>query len=120
MLATLLLAGTAAPAQADTEGNGTVQVSLGLDGAQPDDWSEPLGLSTDGRHGLFSSLASNLVPGDTNRLYDVFVRDLRTRRTERVSVTDDGSQLNGSTSQAAISGDGRYVAFSTEATDVVA
>ncbi|MEU2852624.1 hypothetical protein [Streptomyces syringium] len=40
MLATLLLAGTAAPAQADTEGNGTVQVSLGLDGAQPDDWSE--------------------------------------------------------------------------------
>ncbi|WP_338930492.1 hypothetical protein WEB32_01110 [Streptomyces netropsis] len=119
-LATLVLAGAAAPAQADTEGDGTVQVSLGLGGAQPDDWSEPLGLSADGRYGLFSSLASNLVPGDTNRLYDVFVRDLRTRRTERVSVTDDGSQLNGSTSQAAISGDGRYVAFSSDAKDVVA
>ncbi|MEV6775262.1 TolB family protein [Streptomyces syringium] len=50
----------------------------------------------------------------------MFVRDLRTRRTERVSVTDDGSQVNGSTSQAAISGDGRYVAFSSDATGVVA
>ncbi|WP_190021115.1 TolB family protein [Streptomyces hiroshimensis] len=120
LLAALVLAGAAVPARADAEGDDTVQVSLGLGGAHPDGWSEPLGLSADGRYGLFSSLASNLVPGDTNRLYDVFVRDLRAGRTERVSVTDDGSQLNGSTSQAAISGDGRYVAFSSDAADVVA
>ncbi|UQI45607.1 hypothetical protein M1P56_15230 [Streptomyces sp. HU2014] len=119
VLAAVALAGAAVPARADTEGDGTVQVSVGLDGARPDGWSEPLGLSADGRYGLFSSLASNLVPGDTNRLYDVFVRDLRTRRTERVSLADDGAQLNGSTSEAAISGDGRYVAFGSDAAGVV-
>ncbi|MEU7106373.1 hypothetical protein ABZ951_15110 [Streptomyces sp. NPDC046215] len=119
VLAAVALAGAAVPARADTGRDGTVQVSVGQGGARPDGWSEPLGLSADGRYGLFSSLASNLVPGDTNRLYDVFVRDLRTGRTERVSVADDGSQLNGATSRAAISGDGRYVAFSSDATGVV-
>ncbi|WP_344021711.1 hypothetical protein [Streptomyces luteireticuli] len=114
-----LLAGTASPAQAEPERDDVVQVDLAPDGAQPDNWSEARGLSADGRYALFTSLASNLVPGDTNRLYDVFVRDLRTGRTERVSVADDGSQLNASTSTAAISGDGRYVAFGSDAADVV-
>ncbi|MEU8547234.1 hypothetical protein AB0C81_09580 [Streptomyces roseoverticillatus] len=119
LAAAALLAGPALPAQAAPARDGIVQVDLGLDGAQPDNWSEARGLSADGRYGLFTSLASNLVPGDTNRLYDVFVRDLHTGRTERISVADDGSQLDGSTSEAAISGDGRYVAFSSDAPDVV-
>ncbi|GAA2921807.1 PD40 domain-containing protein [Streptomyces thioluteus] len=114
-----LLAGTASPAQAGPEEDGVVQVDLGPDGMQPDNWSEARGLSADGRYALFTSLASNLVPGDTNRLYDVFVRDLRTGRTERVSVADDGAQLDASTSTAAISGDGRYVAFASDAPGVV-
>ncbi|MFJ8622065.1 hypothetical protein ACIRD3_04390 [Kitasatospora sp. NPDC093550] len=96
-----------------------MRVNVGPDGASADDWSEPLGLSADGRYALFTSLASNLVPGDTNRLYDVFVRDLVTRRTERVSLADGGAQLDGSTSQAAISADGRYVAFSSDATNAL-
>ncbi|MEU9079274.1 hypothetical protein [Kitasatospora sp. NPDC048538] len=107
------------PAQAAPLRGDTVTVNTAPDGTPADDWSEPLGLSADGRYALFTSLASNLVPGDTNRLYDVFVRDLWTGRTERVSVADDGSQLNGSTNQAAISADGRYVAFSTDAAGVV-
>ncbi|MFJ9444518.1 hypothetical protein ACIRRH_21950 [Kitasatospora sp. NPDC101235] len=131
-LAAALLAGTGAPAAharpapapastlafAATTGD-TVRVNVGPDGAPADDWSEPLGLSADGRYALFTSLASNLVPGDTNRLYDVFVRDLWTRQTERVSLADDGAQLDGSSSQAAISADGRYVAFSSDAANAV-
>ncbi|MFE6501926.1 hypothetical protein [Kitasatospora sp. NPDC057738] len=107
-----------APAFAARDG-GTVRVNVSPDGTPADDWSEPLGLSADGRYALFASLASNLVPGDTNRLYDVFVRDLWTRHTERVSLADGGAQLDGSTVQAAISGDGRYVAFSSDAVNAV-
>ncbi|MFD7665635.1 hypothetical protein [Streptomyces sp. NPDC059788] len=117
--AVLLAAGPVLPAQADPQEGGLVQLDLGFDGAQPDNWSQARGISSDGRYGLFTSLASNLVPGDTNRLYDIFVRDLHEGRTERVSVADDGSQLEGSTSQAAISADGRYVAFSSDAPGVV-
>ncbi|WP_146166888.1 TolB family protein [Streptosporangium nondiastaticum] len=119
LAAAVLSAGHALPAQAASTRDDIVQVDLGVDGTQPDNWSEARGISADGRYGLFASLASNLVPGDTNRLYDVFVRDLRTGRTERISVADDGSQLEGSTSEAAISGDGRYVAFSSDAPGVV-
>ncbi|MFD8785443.1 TolB family protein [Kitasatospora sp. NPDC059599] len=122
VLAATLLAGTAAPAaqaQPAPVRDDTVRVNLAPDGTPADDWSEPLGLSADGRYALFTSLASNLVPGDTNRLYDVFVRDLWTRRTERVSLADDGAQLDGSTVQAAISADGRYVAFSSDARNAV-
>ncbi|MDH6709460.1 Tol biopolymer transport system component [Kitasatospora sp. MAA19] len=97
----------------------TARVSEGLTGVQPDGFSYAIGLSLDGRSALFSSSAGNLVPGDTNGVDDLFVRDLWTKRTERVSVADDGSQLNAATSDAAISGDGRYVAFSTTATNVV-
>ncbi|MEU8926393.1 hypothetical protein AB0D10_36610 [Kitasatospora sp. NPDC048545] len=122
VLAATLLAGTAAPAaqaQPAPVRDDTVRVNVAPDGTPADDWSEPLGLSADGRYALFTSLASNLVPGDTNRLYDVFVRDLWTRRTERVSLADDGAQLDGSTVQAAISADGRYVAFSSDARNAV-
>ncbi|MGI5341845.1 hypothetical protein ACQEVS_32800 [Streptomyces sp. CA-181903] len=119
LAAAALMAGAALPSHAEPRGDGLVQVDLGLDGAQPDNWSEARGLSADGRYAVFTSMASNLVQGDTNRLYDVFVRDLRAGRTERVSLADDGTQLNGSTSQAAISGDGRYVAFASDAADVL-
>ncbi|MEW2524175.1 hypothetical protein [Streptomyces sp. NPDC047071] len=118
LAASVLLAWAAPQAQAEPGGDGVVQVDLGLDGAQPDNWSQARGISADGRFALFTSLASNLVPGDTNRLYDVFVRDLRSGRTERVSVGDDGAQLDGSTSEAGISADGRYVAFSSDAPGV--
>ncbi|MBC2879491.1 MULTISPECIES: TolB family protein [Streptomyces] len=119
LAAAALMAGAALPAHAGPRAGDTVQVDIGLDGAQPDNWSEARGMSADGRYAVFTSMASNLVQGDTNRLYDIFVRDLRAGRTERVSLADDGGQLNGSTSQAAISGDGRYVAFASDAADVL-
>jgi Tol biopolymer transport system component len=72
-------------------------------------------ISADGSHVAFTSAATNLVAGDTNDTQDVFVRDLRTRRTERVSVSSDGSQLEVFSNLSAISGNGRLVAFGTPA-----
>ncbi|MFF3006285.1 hypothetical protein ACFVTF_26155 [Kitasatospora sp. NPDC057940] len=116
-----VLAGLAAPAAAEAHPRtgGIIRVSVGLDGAQPDGASAALGLSADGRYALFSSDATNLVPGDTNGATDVFVRDLCTGRTQRVSVGADGAQLDAPTTQASISGDGRFVTFTTKATNVL-
>ena len=72
-------------------------------------------LSFDGRYVAFDSRASNLVPHDTNNVLDVFVRDMQTGVTERVSVTSAGAQANGPSYDPAISNDGRYVIFTSEA-----
>ena len=67
----------------------------------------------------FSSDASNLVSGDTNGAQDIFVKDLQTGTTKRISVASDGTQGNYSFYNASISADGRYVAFESEATNLV-
>ncbi|MFD9631348.1 TolB-like translocation protein [Streptomyces violascens] len=110
---------TVVPVYASPPLSATTRVSVGLNGAQPDGWSVPLGITGSGRYALFASAATNLVPSDTNGQPDVFVRDLWSGHTERVSVADDDAELAGSTVEAAISGSGRYVAFSTDAPDVV-
>jgi Tol biopolymer transport system component len=77
-------------------------------------------ISADGRFVAFDSAATNLVLRDTNRTADVFVKDRRTGRTTRVSVDSHGQQGNGSSTQPAISADGRRVAFSSFADNLVA
>jgi Tol biopolymer transport system component len=87
-------------------------------------WSDSGSVSADGRYVAFTSNASNLVHGDTNKLPDVFVRDVRTGRTTRVSVTSSGKQgvgkrySNGSNAPT-ISSDGRYVAFHSDMRNLV-
>jgi Tol biopolymer transport system component len=76
-------------------------------------------ISADGRYVAFYSFASNLVSGDTNQTADVFVRDMVTGVTERVSVASDGTQANGLSVEPSISADGRYVAFRSFATNLV-
>ena len=82
-------------------------------------------ISADGQRVVFSSDAPDLVPGDENRATDVFLHDLRLHRTMRVSVDSAGSEIcerrsgQGCTGQPAISGDGRYVTFESDAADVV-
>lgn len=81
-------------------------------------------ISADGRFVMFSSWASNLVPNDTNGAgltskFDIFVRDRKTGRTERVSVGSDGHEANDSTSPGSISLDGRYVAMASSANNLV-
>src|SRR5262249_18468776 len=102
---------------------GTIErVSVASDGTGANEWSGDFGLcvSADGRYVAFASLASNLVPGDTNGYWDVFVRDRQTGTTERVSVASDGTGADSdSYGGLAISADGRFVAFSSRATNLV-
>lgn len=77
-------------------------------------------ISANGRYISFTSYADNLVENDTNRKADVFVHDRKTKKTERVSVTSDGSQT-GCTNchvSSALSGDGRFVAFESDAPEL--
>lgn len=76
-------------------------------------------LSADGRFIVFSSLATDLVSGDTNGVADIFVRDRLTGTTERVSVAADGTQANQESRRPALSADGRYVAFYSLATNLL-
>ena len=92
---------------------------------QGDQDSQTPSISTDGRFVAFVSLAENLVPEDTNLATDVFVRDRLLGTTERVSVSSSGRQGNGNSGLLnllggpSISGDGRFVAFASEATNLV-
>ena len=65
----------------------------------PVDSSSNSSLSADGRFVAFDSGASDLIEGDTNRAYDVFIRDLKTGKTERVSIDSTGGQIGGAPSQ---------------------
>ncbi len=76
-------------------------------------------ISGDGRFVAFYSIASNLVAGDTNDTWDVFVRDRQNGTTQRVSVDSAGNQGNGFSFLPAISGDGRIVTFESVASNLV-
>ncbi len=80
-----------------------------------------IAISANGNLIAFASSASNLVPGDTNGMRDVFVRNLRTGTTSRVDVGPGGVQANGdSFGPLAISGDGRFVAFESDSSNLAA
>ncbi len=76
--------------------------------------------ATDGRYVAFHSAAHDLVSGDDNGYLDVFVFDRDTDTTERISESANGEPANGDSTDAAISGDGRYVAFASTASNLVA
>ncbi len=72
-------------------------------------------LSADGRYAAFASEADNIVPGDTNRFRDIFVRDLADGTTRLVSAATNGFGADGMSSEPATSADGRYIAFTSQA-----
>ncbi|MFC3690895.1 hypothetical protein [Chenggangzhangella methanolivorans] len=102
----------------DNDTDETARVSRGRGGAEANGASYRPAISGDGRFVAFTSTASNLVEGDTNGKADVFVFDRRTETTERVSVADGGGEGDGPSDFAAISADGRRVAFQTDATNL--
>lgn len=77
-------------------------------------------ISADGSVVVFRSRAGNLVPGDTNGVADIFVRDRFAGTTRRVSVGPGGVQANGDSRACAISGNGRYVVYESFASNLVA
>ena len=100
-------------------GQVTERVSVHSLGAEGNDHSIYPSVSADGRYVAFHSLATNLVPGDTNGVQDVFVRDRQSGTTERVSVDSLGAQGNSLSEFPSISADGRYVAFHSWASNLV-
>ena len=105
----------------DAHGDITERVSVASDGTQgnSDSGNYGLSISADGRFVAFESWAGDLVAGDTNEVWDIFVHDRLTGQTTRVSVASDGTQGNGSSLQPSISADGRFVAFYSYATTLV-
>jgi Tol biopolymer transport system component len=95
------------------------RVSVASDGSQADGPSSVAAISASGRYVVFESLASNLSAGDSNGRLDVFLRDMHTAQTVRITVAADGSQLPEGGHSPAISGDGRWVAFVSESAGVV-
>ncbi|MEQ1935102.1 MAG: hypothetical protein ABL962_14680, partial [Fimbriimonadaceae bacterium] len=98
----------------------TTRVSVSSAGVEGDDFCRNSTLSGDGRYVAFLSRASTLVAGDTNGMIDIFVRDRQTAQTIRVSVSSGGVQANNNSTFPSISRDGRYIAFTSNATNLVA
>lgn len=103
----------------DLQTGATTRVSVSSSGAQGNGESSWSDLSADGRFVVFSSAATNLVPGDTNGTRDVFAHDRQTGKTTRVSVNRAGKQGDGWSWDPSISADGRFVAFWSEASNLV-
>jgi len=104
----------------DRQAGTTVRASVGAGGVQGDAKSDRPALSGDGRFVAFYSDAGNLVADDTNGLRDVFVHDLDSNATVRISVGAGGLQSDGESSRPVLSFDGRYVAFRSAASNLVA
>ena len=96
----------------------TVRASVSTSGKQANESSIEAAISGNGRYVAFTSGASNLVRGDTNDYPDVFVRDLKRKTTWRVSVRAGGGQANGFSAAPSVSANGRFVAFTSGASNL--
>ncbi|MDP2323049.1 MAG: calcium-binding protein, partial [Gammaproteobacteria bacterium] len=105
----------------DRVANITERVSVADDGSQANAQSVgSVGMTADGRFVVFASDASNLVPGDTNGVRDIFMRDRTLGTTTRLSIVPgSGVQANGSSLNPTITPDGNFVAFATNATNLL-
>ena len=99
---------------------GTTLVSVSADGVQGNKFSGQVSLSVNGRYLAFNSDATNLVPGDTNDAGDVFVWDSVDDLLTLVSLGLGGAEGDGESGRPAITGNGRSLAMTSEATNLVA
>jgi Tol biopolymer transport system component/putative cell wall-binding protein len=99
----------------------TTRVSVATNGSETtgERGSYHASISADGKFVAFHSWAPNLVAGDSNRTCDVFVHEMRTGATTRVSVSSIGAQGNAQSEMPSISADGRYIAFDSGASNLV-
>jgi Tol biopolymer transport system component len=103
----------------DLQAGTTIRASVDTAGGDPDGWSELASISGNGRYVAFTSRAPDLVPGDGNGTWDVFVRDIQAGTTTRASIDTAGGDPNDASYPWSISADGRYVAFQSYASDLV-
>ena len=103
----------------DRELGTTEIVSSGVDGAVGDNDSTETTISADGRFIAFRSVATNLVSNDSNGHQDIFVHDQETGQTELVSVSSTSVQSDRPSVFFDLSSDGRFVVFTSEATNLV-
>jgi Tol biopolymer transport system component len=102
----------------DLSTNEIARVSVSEAGVEGNGRSEFASTSGDGRYVVFHSGADNLAPGDTNGFWDVFVKDMTSGTVLIASVTSGGVQGNGHSAGAGMSEDGRFIVFSTDATNL--
>lgn len=104
----------------DTVLDTTQRVSQASGGVQANGSSSAAAISSDGRYVAFESLAANLVAGDGNATRDIFWHDTVINTTRRVSVSSTNGESNAASFDAAISAEGRYVAFESDANNLLA
>jgi hypothetical protein len=99
----------------------TIRVSVASDGTQANAGTQAfvISISADGQFVAFPSLATNLVPKDSNNVWDIFVHDRDNGETTRVSVSSEGSQADAGSYGVSLSPDGRYVTFGSNASNLV-
>jgi Tol biopolymer transport system component len=98
----------------------TTRISVSSDGTQENTVASPgASISADGRYVAFTSWPSNVVDGNYNGVADIFVHDMKTGQTQLVSIAREGAQGCGYSYMSSFSADGRYLAFSSEASNVV-
>ncbi len=103
----------------DRDSGATERVSVARDGSQADGDSWAPSISADGRFVVFVSSAANLVTGDDDDLDDAFVHDRWTGETVRISVALTGGEPDGAATAAVVSGDGKVIAFSSAAANLL-
>ena len=103
----------------DRQTGETKRVSVNFEGEAANGSSHKPCISADGRFIAFESWASDLVDGDNNETSDIFVHDLLTGETTRVSLHSDGTEANNRSLNPCLSADGRFVAFESWASNLV-
>ena len=95
------------------------RVSVTPEGVSANGWNDDPWISANGRHVAFISTATNLIADDTNGYADIYVYDRETGLSHRVSIDSEGNQSNSHSSKPTTSFDGRYVAFTSGADNLV-
>lgn len=103
----------------DRQTTDTTRVSIDSTGLQGNAASSSPAMSSDGRYVVFVSAADNLVSGDTNDLADIFIRDRQGNTTVRVNLGPSDVEADSDCVSPSVSDDGRYVVFSSTATNLV-
>ncbi len=103
----------------DMQSGTTTRQSVDAAGAQANNGSLSPSISADGRWVSFSSTATNLVSGQDGGIEDIYLKDIATGAITRVSNATGGGQANGASADSSISGDGRFVTYWSEATNIV-